>query len=119
MKKLRKMSKALTIFGVCVVLIVVAGITYYLVVQLPAKQLAETELAKFELLNQEIQVKEEKLDLCLEEARSKYKERWNSACERLGRKSDDGDNCGLPSEQAKHYDSEYKNLRNECLARYK
>ena len=113
------MNKYLVPLFVGVVLTLLVSGTYYVAVQLPAQQIAEAELLKIESLKQEGREKEINLNFCLDEARLVYSDRWKSACVRLGRKTDEDGWCGLPSEQAKHYDSEYKNLREECLARYK
>ena len=113
------MKKNLIPFGLAIVLILVMGITYYFAVQLPRKQLAEIELAKIESLKQERRDMDAKLTTCLEEASLRHKQRWNNACETLGRKVDDDRLCGLPSDQAVHYDSEYKGFRDECILRYK
>lgn len=124
--KIVSMKKILILSGIGIALICLAGITYYLAIHLPAKQRAElylmqaeTELEKERLQIQEKQEKENKLTECLEQARTGSSERWEKSCKTLNRKIDEDGSCSLPSDMASYYDSEYKNLREECLKRYK
>ena len=120
------MKKILIPSGIVAALICLAGITYYFAVHIPAKQRAElylmqaeTELEKEKLQIQEKQEKENKLTECLEQARAGFNERWEKSCKTLNRKIDEDGGCSLPSDMASYYDSEHKNLREECLKRYK
>lgn len=120
------MKKILILAGIGVGLIFFAGITYYLAIHLPAKQRAElylmqaeTELEKEKLQIQEKQEKENKLTECLEQARNSYGERREKSCKKLNERIDEEGNCWLPSDMVSYYESRYKDLREECLKRYK
>lgn len=95
------------------------GFVYYLVVQLPNIKIAKLDLERVQLTASEDKDEEEKINACLEESLSRYRDRWQKNCESLGRKLDEDGRCGLPSTLVSHLDSEYKNLRDECIERYK
>mgnify|MGYP001579399295 CR=1 FL=1 len=120
------MKKILILSSVVAALICFAGITYYLAIHLPVKQRAElylmqaeTELEKERLQTQEKQEKENKLTECLEQARNSYAKRREKSCKKLNEEIDEDGNCWLPSDMISYYESVYKDLREECLKRYK
>ena len=119
------MKKILILSGIGATLICLAGITYYLVMHLPAKQRAELYLQRgnveLEKERQKVQEREEmerKLDECLDREHKSYSERWETSCKSLNIKLDNDGSCSLPSEVANSYEEYFKDSRKECLERY-
>lgn len=116
------MKKVLIISGVFTALIFLAGLTYYFAVQIPQRKIAKLELEKAKIIENENQDREAKLDTCLEDAKTSYKDRWRINCigkDREFKTIDGVERCSLPSELSSHLDDIYEDLRKECIDRYK
>jgi hypothetical protein len=103
------------VIGAVVLTVLILGLSYQILVLNSQKEIAKIGLEKIVMENKSDEANDKKTTECLDKAKDTYTTRWNEACKRKG----DKDKCALPPEQAKFYDSVYKDLRSECISRYK
>jgi hypothetical protein len=113
------MKRIIAFLVIMLAFVFLAGLTYYFVFQLPLQKNLELELKKEELIFQLEKERDSKIDDCLDYSLQAYRERWERNCEIQNSEINENGTCPLPSDLANHLDEEYKNLRNECLERYK
>jgi hypothetical protein len=112
------MKKIVIFTFVTLIFFALMGTTYYFTFQLPTRKNLELEIEKARIDSQKNQDRNSKIDNCLTEALKTYTERWKKNCDGKNIETNENGSCALSSNLAVHLDQEYKNLRDECLARY-